>query len=60
MKRTASVPELRSAAALQREAGDAAFMNGHVQAANACWIRAAKHDKAADKLLKRDGGDDRG
>lgn len=48
-----SVSELRSAAALEREAGDAAFLNGRYQAANACWSRAAKHDKTADRLLKK-------
>lgn len=60
MKRVVSVPELRSAAALEREAGDAALMNGHYKVATACWLRAARHDKAADKLVERDGGGDRG
>lgn len=56
MKRVATPAELRSAATLEKEAGDAAWLNGHPQAANAYWIRSARHNKAADKLEKKEGG----
>lgn len=56
MKRVATPAELRSAAALEREAADAAWANGHTKAAVSCWIRSARHNKAADKLEKKEDG----
>lgn len=49
---------LRSRAALEEEAGYAAWMLGHYSVAVRYFIRSARHTLAARKLAK--GGDDRG
>ncbi len=49
-----TVLALRSRAALEEQAGYAAWMNGHYSAAVRYFIRAARHTAAARKLAKEE------